>query len=128
MNAAAQAGQPAVISFNATIGACEKSGQSKVALELRDEMYQCRLESYKISCIAAISDMRSASCERRRRSYHQRRLESKMVSLNTTINICEESGQCKNALELPDEIQPHKLECGVISFNAAISLCEKGEL
>ena len=51
-----------------------------------------------------------------------------MVRLNTTINICEESGQCKNALELPDEIQPHKLECGVISFNAAISLCEKGEL
>ena len=70
------------------------------ALELLDEMYQCRLESYKISFIEAISDMRSASCERRHRSYPQRRLESKMVSLNTTINICEESGQCKNALEL----------------------------
>ena len=128
MNAAAQAGQPAVISFNAAIGACEKNGQSKVALELLDEMYPCRLESYKITFIAAISDMRSASCERRRRSYQQRRLESKMISLNRTIYICEESGQCKNALELPDEIQPHKLECGVISFNAAISLCEKGEL
>ena len=51
-----------------------------------------------------------------------------MVSLNTTINICEENGQCKNALELLHEIQPHKLECSVISFNAAISLCEKGEL
>ena len=128
MNAAAQAGQPAMISFNAAIGACEKNGQSKVALELFHEMYPCRLESYTISFIEAISDMRSASCERRHRSYQQRRLESKMVSLNTTINICEESGQCKNALELPDEIQPHKLECGVISFNAAISLCEKGEL
>ena len=50
-----------------------------------------------------------------------------MVSLNTAINICEESGQCKNALELLHEIQPHKLECSVISFNAAISLCEKDE-
>ena len=128
MNAAAQAGQPAEISFNAVISACEKSGQSKIALELLDEMYQCTLESYKVSCIAAISDMRSSSCQRRRRSYHQRRLESKMVSLNTTINICEESGQCKNVLELLDEIQQHKLECGVISCNAAISLCEKGEL
>ena len=80
MSAAAQAGQPAVISFNAAIGACEKSGQSKVALELRDEMYQCRLESYKISFIEAISDMRSASCERRRWSYQQRRLQSKWLA------------------------------------------------
>ena len=80
MNVAAQAGQPAVISFDAAIGACEKNEQSKVALELLDEMYQCRLDSYKISCIAAISDMRSASCERRRWSYQQRRLESKWLA------------------------------------------------
>ena len=80
MNAAAQAGQPAVISFNAAIGACEKNGQSKVALELLDEMYPCRLESYTISFIEAISDMRSASCERRRWSYQQRRLESKWLA------------------------------------------------
>ena len=37
------------------------------------------------------------------------------------------SGQCKNVLELLDEIQQNKLECGVISCNAAISLCEKDE-
>ena len=80
MNAAAQAGQPAVISFITAIGACAKNGQWKGALELLDEMYQCRLDSYKISCIAAISDMRSASCERRRWSYQQRRLESKWLA------------------------------------------------
>ena len=48
-----------------------------------------------------------------------------MVSLNTTINICEESGQCKNLLELLDEIPQHKLDSGVISCNAAISLFEQ---
>ena len=117
--------EPNVISFIATISACEKGRQWEKALQLLDEMQQRRLEPDVISFNAAISACgKGGQWDKALQlldEMPQRRLDPDVISFSAAISACEKSEQWEKALELLDEMQQRKLEPDVISFSAAIS-------
>ncbi|CAE7672218.1 EMB2654 [Symbiodinium pilosum] len=86
---------PDVVSYGATISACEKGGKWQEALGLLDWMLQIRL------------------------------LPSDICRFNAAISACEKTGHWEQALALLRALRNAAPSAEVITFNAAISACEK---
>jgi pentatricopeptide repeat domain-containing protein 1 len=86
-----------IITYNATITACEKGGQWERALELFEEVKK------------------------------HPRMEPDLYTYSATISACEKGGQRERALELFEEVKKHpRMEPDLYTYSATISACEKG--
>ncbi|CAE7939514.1 unnamed protein product [Symbiodinium sp. KB8] len=121
---------PYVISYNATISACEKGRQWQLALSLFGSIAAAGLVPDLISHNAAIS-----ACEKAGKwqmalqlfaSISHRSHSPDVISYSAAISACEKSSAWQMALQMFASMSQADLKPNVISYNATISSCEKG--
>eukprot|EP00931_Biecheleriopsis_adriatica_P043274 TRINITY_DN24748_c3_g1_i1.p1 TRINITY_DN24748_c3_g1~~TRINITY_DN24748_c3_g1_i1.p1 ORF type:complete len:552 (+),score=71.55 TRINITY_DN24748_c3_g1_i1:132-1658(+) len=119
-----------VITYNATVSACEKGGQWQPALNLLRLLPMVKLAADRITYSAAIS-----ACEKSRQWQQALLLLSFMpeasvvanrVTYSAAVSACEKSGQWQHALNLLTLMDRSTVAADAITYNAAISACEKG--
>ena len=119
-----------VYHFNATISACEKSGQWLPALALLKDMTKAKVQATVVSFSAAIS-----SCEKGGQwqmglalfqDMPKVKVQANIISFGAAISACEKGGQWQQALALFQEVPRAQLQATHITFSSTISACEKG--
>jgi pentatricopeptide repeat protein len=118
---------PNVISYNAAISACEKSGQWEKALELLREMDNRIIKPKVISYCAAISACEKG-CQWEKalellREMDKRGIKPDVISYNAAISACQKGGQWEKALGLLREMGNRNITPNAISYSAAIKAC-----
>eukprot|EP00434_Breviolum_minutum_P038479 symbB.v1.2.034133.t1/scaffold4356.1/size40753/3 len=109
-----------VITFNATIAACDQHWQK--GLQLLLEMKETKMQGTVISYTSAISQYWQSSWHLLE-EVQQMALQVNLIMRNAAISAGEEGGYWQEAVHA---VQHLELPADVISYNAAISACEKG--
>ena len=120
---------PTVLTFNAALSACAKTGAWEEALALLEEMRARRLSPELVSFNAAIS-----ACARAGRWGQALKLLSTMrkvgkppdrVSFNGALVAAREGGQGRTALQLLTQMRDRGLAPDGASYGAALSACRR---
>jgi pentatricopeptide repeat domain-containing protein 1 len=116
--------KPNVITFSATISACEKGGQWKKALELFHSMKGHGVKPSVITFSAAISACeKGGKWEKALELFHWMKnhgVKPNEITFSAAISACEKGGQWKKALELFHSMKDHGVRPNVITFSACI--------
>jgi pentatricopeptide repeat protein len=116
--------QPDVVTFGAAIGACAKSGQAQVALNLITSM-----DNEGVAPNVLIMNLAINACKLSGRwtdardlldSMEGRGLQPDVITLNTVMHVYSRAGQWKLALELLDSFESRGARPNVITLNTAI--------
>ena len=117
-----------VITFNAAISACEKSGEVKIALASLRELQMLHFQADLISYSASIGACdRTSSWRKALNLFFEAKssqIEIGIVGCASAINACEKVAQWHQALYLMESSLPFTT---LSVMNASISACEKGQ-
>ncbi|CAK9082930.1 unnamed protein product [Durusdinium trenchii] len=109
-----------VISFNATINACEKKQEWHFALALLGHVKEDGLEASQVTLNSVLS-----ACRRRWEHALQLERHSDVISLNAMISACGMAADWQRVGEMLSSGRHQSVERDVVSFNASITAAQR---
>ena len=118
-----------LITFNATVNACEKAEAWKAAADMYHKVQEANLSPNSITCGATVSAFeKGRQWQLAVAALHEfcaGRTAPNLIICNAVISACEKSEQWQYALLLASQLSNFKLQPSIVTCSALVSACAR---